>query len=200
MRSLAQFISYVIHPSFMPVLGVFLIIRNYAFYLSPELQKRLLLIVVTGTYLLPLIFSLALWRLGYIESLLMKKRSDRRAPFIIGGVFFYFTAQLMQGVEAIPLLYVFLLAAATTVLIQLIFLQKTKISAHTAGISGLISLSVFLAHQGEFVSTHLVAILILTGGLVGWARLKLEAHSLSEVIWGYLAGSVPLGLLYVVWL
>ncbi|TVQ78557.1 MAG: hypothetical protein EA358_04740 [Flavobacteriales bacterium] len=176
----------------MPVLGVFMITQTYSYYLPYELQKRLLLIVIAGTYILPLLVSLALWKLGYIESLLMKNARDRRAPFIMGGIFFYFTAQLMRGVEAIPLLYIFILAAATTILIQLIFLRQTKISAHSAGMSGLLSLSVVLASRGDFVTPSFVAILVALWGLIGWARIELEAHSLQEVILGYLSGSLPL--------
>ncbi|MCC5918237.1 MAG: hypothetical protein JJU02_13035 [Cryomorphaceae bacterium] len=192
MRSVAQIISYIFHPSIMPILGVYLILEFRGQFLPVEAHRRIILLVVIGTYLLPLITSIILFRLGYIKSLLMKRASDRKVPFAMGAVFFYFTAQLLKAVENTPLLYLFMLSACITIFVQIMFLRKLKISAHAAGIAGLVTLLAYLAMSGSHFSPHILGVAILGGGILGWARLQLQAHTLNEVIAGYFAGALPL--------
>jgi hypothetical protein len=195
MKSTAQILSYIAHPSIMPILGTFFILRFYHYALPSKLQNQILLLVVLGTYILPLIASTILYRMGYISSLLMKKPSDRKLPFMLGTVFFYFTAQLLKGVEIIPVLYIFILSASITIFTQLLFLKQLKISAHAAGISGLITIVIYFSAHGILISPHFIALGILLAAIVGWSRLKLQAHTLTEVVAGYIAGSAPLAFL-----
>lgn len=195
MNILAQILSYIAHPSIMPILGTFFILRFHHYALPSALQNQILLLVILGTYILPLIASAILYRMGYISSLLMKKPSDRKMPFILGAVFFYFTAQLLKGVETIPALYIFVLSASITIFTQLLFLKKLKISAHAAGISGLMTIVIYYSAQGILISPHFIALGILLAATIGWARLRIQAHTLTEVVAGYIAGSTPLALL-----
>lgn len=192
MRFFAHLVSYLIHPSIMPFLGILVLLQTYHYTFPEALYYRIIILVVSGTYLLPLLATTTIYKLGYISSMKMVKPEDRKTPFLLTAIFFYFTAQILKSVEAIPLLYIYLMAASVTVFIQLIALSKYKISAHTAGIGGLMTLLTIMHMQGESFSVHWLGGGYLLMGLVGWSRLYLQAHTQTEVLLGYLSGIVPL--------
>lgn len=198
MRIAANIISYLIHPSIMPSLGLFVILQAYRYTFPDVLYQRILLLVVTGTYLLPLITTIILLKLGYLSSLKLKRPEDRKMPFLLSAVYFYFSAQLLKSLDAVPLLYIYLMGATVSVFSLLVMLKQMRVSAHTAGISGFVTLLVLLQSSTNIISTHQVAMSFLVLGLVGWARLKLNAHSLKEVLLGYLFGAAPVILLYLI--
>lgn len=176
----------------MPFLGILVLLQTYHYTFPEALYYRIIILVVSGTYLLPLLATTTIYKLGYISSMKMVKPEDRKTPFLLTAIFFYFTAQILKSVEAIPLLYIYLMAASVTVFIQLIALSKYKISAHTAGIGGLMTLLIIMHMQGESFSVHWLGGGFLLMGLVGWSRLYLQAHTQTEVLLGYLSGIVPL--------
>ncbi|MCH8545275.1 MAG: hypothetical protein LAT54_00935 [Cryomorphaceae bacterium] len=192
MRIVAHVISYVIHPSLMPFLGILALLQTYHYTFPEALYYRIIILVVSGTYLLPLLATTIIYKIGYISSIKMVKSEDRKTPFLLTAIFFYFTAQILKSVEAIPLLYIYLMAASVTVFIQLTALGKYKISAHTAGIAGLMTLLTIMHLQGGNLSIHWLGGGYLIMGLVGWSRLFLQAHTQTEVFLGYLSGMVPL--------
>ncbi len=198
MRGIANTISYVVHPSIMPAIGVYLILHIFRYTFPDVLYQRVLIMAITGTYVLPLLATVVLLKLGYISSLKMKKTEDRKMPFLLSAVFFYFSAQLLKSLDAIPLLYIYLMGATISVFVLLLLLAYMRVSAHTAGASGLMALLIVLqATTGSF-SIHFLGVGLFLIGLIGWARLQLKAHTLTEVLLGYVVGAAPFILMYLV--
>lgn len=197
-RHLANAVSYIVHPSIMPAVGIYTILHIFRYTFPDILYQRVLIMAIVGTYILPLITTVVLLKLGYISSLKMKKTEDRKMPFLFSAVFFYFSAQLLKSLDAIPLLYLYLMGATISVFMLLLLLSYIRVSAHTAGASGLMALLIILqATTGSF-SVHFLGVGLLLLGIVGWARLHLSAHTLTEVLIGYLVGALPFTLLYLV--
>ncbi len=57
-----------------------------------------------------------------------------------------------------------------------------------AAIGGLTGMLVALAPRGDNYMFYLILFLVFASGLVGFARLKLSAHSSGQVAAGYAAG------------
>ena len=82
----------------------------------------------------------------------------------------------------------FLLAACLSIVIVLFISNFWKISAHMAGLGGLSGLVIALSEKvGTDMMMYLLALLFLSG-LAGYARLRLNSHSATQVYLGFLTG------------
>jgi membrane-associated phospholipid phosphatase len=80
------------------------------------------------------------------------------------------------------------LSASTSILITAIVNLKWKISAHMVGIGGLCgAIATLVIHKPE-PPFGLLYVCILIAGLVGYARLRLQAHTPAQVYSGFLLG------------
>lgn len=63
-----------------------------------------------------------------------------------------------------------------------------KISVHSIGVGGINGLLIGISRIMEAEITPLLFLSVLIAGLVGFARLKLNAHNYSQVYTGFLLG------------
>jgi hypothetical protein len=192
-RRLAHLLSYLFHPAIYPILGTFILLRVQPMQFPSRMIILAVLLVFCGTYLVPVLASVLLYRLGLMESLQMNKARDRRLPYIFSAVSFYFTALLLQQVDLLHQAYLFLLGSTLVIILHLLLLSRTKPSAHLAGIGGFLGLLLALSFQvGVNLIPYILATL-LTSGLVASARLRLEAHTTGELWTGFLTGLFIVG-------
>lgn len=176
----------------MPTYGVALIFFAIPSYLSialpPKLKLYIVLIIFIGTFLMPFFASLMLLRTGYLESLTVGTRKQRHAPYLLTFVFYCLTFYLLRTLLLPkPLLMIFL-GITITVLIVFLINMKWKISAHMAGIGGLLGGVCSFAFQAN-ISFPLPALAILfISGFLGFARIKLLSHTQAQVYTGFLLG------------
>ncbi len=189
-RSIAQALSYILHPAVFPVLGLIVIAQALPFYISSEALFFSLGIVFTGTYIIPLAVSFVLLQLGILQDIEMKTVNDRRLPYLIGACCFYFTALIMKSLFNIAEIHLFLSASAIVVLIHLMTFRFFKPSAHLAGIGGFTGLLLALSYKYQLGLIPFIALSFFLAGLLGTARLALAAHNLKEVLFGYLSGII----------
>ena len=83
-----------------------------------------------------------------------------------------------------------MLMVGATLSLMLIFLINFfwKISAHMAGIGGLCGGVFACALSFQSNPVALICILILISGAFGYSRLYLRAHTMGQVICGYVLG------------
>lgn len=188
---LAKIISYIFHPVFMPIYGL-LLLYNMKSYFSFELilKARLLLLafVFVTTILFPLLIVALMKKQGFIESYQMKSREERRFPYLITAIFYFVTYQMLRQMQ-FPEVYSFYFMGATFLLAMVVIINIWwKISIHMVGLGGVCGMVCGLAVTLSANMIFLISGIILAGGIVGYARLKLETHKPSEVYSGYLAG------------
>jgi membrane-associated phospholipid phosphatase len=155
--------------------------------------KLLLLgFVFAYTFLFPSLLVFWLYKRKHIESMKLEKLKDRRLPYLFSiissgflTIFFY-----QRGSQLQPSAIVIGFITVVIVFVAIISL-KWQISAHAAGISGILGALFML--KVRFDETALIwpfFIVLIISGLVLWARLKLNSHSLSQVIAGFLLGLI----------
>ena len=90
----------------------------------------------------------------------------------------------------------FMVGSAITVLVMALISLKWKISAHMAGMGGIIALVYQIHVQGlsAFYLLWLLCILIVVAGLLGSARLTLKRHNLWQVLAGVIVGFLCVSL------
>lgn len=198
MRSISKGLSYVLHPSVMPLFGYYLVMQLDPVQYTGRAFLMGMILLMTGTYLIPGALSLFLVRMGVVSSLQMEQAEDRRVPYLIGAFFYGITAIMVQSLRFPAPIAVYLYAQCLLIVVGWLYLPYKKISAHAGGMAGLFALSLVLAdrYQTNLLEVHLAA--LLGTGLIGSARLVLRAHTLNEVLLGAAyAFGVVLGVMKV---
>lgn len=193
-KLLANFISVVFHPLFIPLYCVWIIFSSpiYVIYQIPaDAQFATYIIVGIFTLLMPAGSTLVLLKMEGISDVKMKTQEERKLPFIMAAIF-YTTAYFSLAHVGFPkLITCALLGAAISLVILFLLNFKQKTSAHMVGIGGLLGVVYAVSEiYIEGISQFLFPAILLTG-LVGYARLRLNAHQPIEIYTGLLVGFLP---------
>jgi membrane-associated phospholipid phosphatase len=194
---LANIISYLFHPLLMPVYVLILFFNVNIYYSTviPDYSKiRIIGLVFITTFLFPLLINLILKRKGFLSSLFLNIREERLLPFIVTAVFYYMTYQLFRQLYLPDFYNLYLLGATILILIVLIINFYWKISLHMLAIGGMTGIFMGLAIRLGVIIPYLIISIIFISGLIGFSRLKLNAHKPGEVYGGYLIGFTVLFL------
>jgi len=152
---------------------------------------QLLASTFLNSFLLPTIFIVLMRLLGFIDDFQLEDRRQRVLPFMAVSFFFLWAYIAFKQAFSIEILSDVMLGAGIAVCVALVItVLFYKISIHTIGMGGLVALVFYSILVG--IPTHNITwffcLLILSAGLVGTARLLLDAHVEREVLGGYLVG------------
>lgn len=191
MRAAALFVSGFFHPVFLPfyvVLLAFVLQPAQLMFLSAPVQAHVLLQVLVLATLLPLAAVWLFVRLGRMQTVMADQREERNLPYLVqalclASLIFSFKHNIL------PQLLIDLVVGALVAVLSAWFINRRwKISAHNVGMGGLVG---FLWAMHQNVGDDplpLFCTAIILSGLVGTARLYLQAHSPAQVYTGFLLG------------
>lgn len=191
MKNLANIISYIFHPVYMPTLGMYIILNHAFFHVSnPGYVWFACLVVFVFTCLLPVFTIFTLKMLKLVSSVHLPTRQERRIPLLASAAFFLLAYYLIKSVEISGVEIInFIMASGVTTMLALTFVNYFyKLSIHMAAIGSLTALLISIPNPSSPVYNYFVYGAVLASGLVGFARLELKAHSTGEVTVGYLTG------------
>lgn len=218
LRASAKIISVIFHPLLILTysLVLLLLVNPYIFGVnSIAFQSRLILLIFLSTFMLPAFSVFMMRNLGLVDSLQLKTKQERIGPYIITGVFYLWMFVNFKNNPTIPSAYTIFVLGATIGLFTAFFINIfSKISSHTVGMGGLIGMVIitmllysydsFTVETGVFGTIEmsmnaLLMIVIILAGMVGSARLILDAHSNKELYSGFFVGifSQFIALLYM---
>lgn len=204
----AQIISILFHPLFVIgyVLAFLLMSQSYMFGFSSIKSQNLIIFSVVATAIMfPLISIVMMKTLGLISSFEMVDKKERIAPLIVTGLFYLWLYVNIRNNDLVPDAFSFFALGSTIAVFMALFLNSfTKISLHTIGMGGMTSGILFIIFRYSYgymdislpwieatlrLSDRVVMIIVLIiGGIVGTARLALNAHKTDEIYGGYLIG------------
>ncbi len=187
----SHMLSVLFHPLLMAFYGlgiVFYLDTYLTLKLNYEVKMTLLLVFFTSTVLLPSLIIYFLYKLNIIENVQLKQAQDRKWPYLITAFIYSIVYFLFLKINLPSLLYYILLGATLAIILTAIITVFWKISAHAVGIGGLLGMILGLCYRLQLNEWVLVSILFLVAGSVGFARLKLQAHTPWQVYAGYLLG------------
>lgn len=194
MKTIAKIASVMFHPLLMPSYLLIIIFSGYtylSFNFEPHRKLYLVLFVFLYIFLTPGFVTLILMRFKQVQSLSLRTRRERFYPYLIsiimtGIVLFSFTKN--QIAPLITLLFIGILASLITLFIINFF---WKISAHMAGIGGVIGALIALQIRLNSDMSGYVILAILVAGIIGSARLALGAHKPAQLLVGLIVGIIP---------
>ncbi len=167
---------------------------------SPGVRLSLLVLVFVGTFAIPSLLILYLYRTGFLTDLTMPERTDRRLPYLITGVVYsivtyLFAFRMSLFSETSPGVAVVLGSITLSILLVGIINTIWKISAHAVGIGGVLgTIMPMLIKYGDTDLFMPFVGLIALSGLVASARLQLNAHTPGQVGAGLGLGLLVSGL------
>jgi len=187
---LAKLSSIIFHPLLIPVYGLLIIFSSQDLYgyLPYSIKKLLLLIILVNNVFLPIALMPFLFHRGIITSWRVDDRNERLIPLILTAVLYGSTSFIIFRFP-IPLflksfIFGILFLSIAVTLINL----KWKISVHSVGYGALIALVLTLSFRMYTPLVWQLITVIITGGIVLSARLRLNYHNPKQVWFGFLTG------------
>ncbi len=187
----ANIISWVFVPLLMPVYGIILIFSLSFLAYAPFHTKLVFTLIVFGAnFLVPMLLVLLLKKMGIIDDIGLNGRRERLIPYIITIVCLGGTGLFLYLKMAPLWVAMFYAGGALAALINLIINFRWKISAHAAGIAGLVAMLIQVTKEGPSADAMVWWIVgaIITAGLLGSARIWLGRHTLLQVLAGSAVG------------
>lgn len=195
-RSLAQAISYIFHPVFVPLLAMYIFFNSGSYHSnnpnSEQLFRFMYLFAGLLTVLMPIVSLFILVRNKFVSSFSLPKQEERTGPFLITAFYytlFYILLKKLPSSVASWEFFSMQLGAILVLVIVTLINFKIKISAHTAGYAGLVGIYMGLVSNDVIILNHgVMSSLILLVGIIATARLSLGAHKSSEIYLGAVFG------------
>jgi len=191
LRVPAKIVTYFFHPVFMPtVMAIILTFLNVTDFRGLNIAQRNQLWgnFAMNTIFFPLVSVLLLKAVGFIDSVQMHTTKDRIMPLIATMMFYFWAYLIMKGLQAPLILKVLSLGAFWGIVVVFILNIFIKVSMHTAAAGGAIGVILVLM---MYSPTNLILPLLITmvvAGIIGTARLVMQAHTPFEIWLGYIAG------------
>lgn len=191
-RIISQVLSYIFHPIFIPVYVI-----AFISYVHPTMlagfddgQRRyLMLIIILNLVFYPLLSTILLKAVGFIDSIFLHTKKDRIIPLIACGIFYFWCYTVFKEQNQYPkeisvfVLGIFL-ASSAALMANIYF----KISLHAIGVGGLVGFFALLQFKTGMTMHWPLALTVVIAGAVCSARLFLGAHKSKDVYLGLLVG------------
>ena len=185
---LANIVTYVCHPIFMPVVMAFVLYEITPFAGVSQHQFNLWLLSIAITTLFFPVFSIGLMKpLGFITDFKMPSAKDRIIPLMVSMTFYFWISHVFNSLPNanVPLiLKVLLLGNFWGIIILFLINIFTKISMHTAAAGGMVG-NIIVLMMSSAVDMEKPFFISL---IIGTARMILGAHQKGDIWLGYIIG------------
>ena len=197
---MAKTISILLHPIFMPLLGVAILMQSDWFHaVSGEGKRFIYVVVLLTTLLIPLSGMMILKSKGWITSYFMHDKKERRFPLLIASFFYLIGAFILQKMQVPMIVPLFLNAASIVILISALITWQWKISIHMAALGGLAGMVIAVSIRWMANLQPALVLLFMLAGIAAYARLKLDEHDPGQTYAGYLLGlMVNFGIIFFI--
>ncbi len=192
---IANILSFILHPVFMPLLGLFIVFNSgiYGIEIPVQFKKYVYLITLLCDVLIPLTLIPIFIYLRQIQQISLEKKKERLVPLFLTMICLLIGYYLVAKFSPIKIINLFLLASSVIVFLIFIISIFWKISIHMAGIGGITALIGVISLTYKTDMTIVLCAAILLTGIIASTRLALEAHSPLQLLAGYSVGLFTVG-------
>jgi len=196
----SKFISYLLHPLLFPFIGSFLYLYLTPQHMVKQQEYIILIIVFVSTYIIPILLLSLLKKVKLIEDYHLRSIEERKFPILFFIILSFLIGRTLLNIRIADLLaFSFFGIAFGLSFSYLLFSLRIKTSLHTLGIGGIIGFVMIMSYEYQLNFNALIASLFVVAGLIGAARLNLNAHRPSEVYIGFLLGVLSQWLSYMLY-
>ncbi len=177
-RESSRAASYISAVSSAPVIAFFTFLSLSLYDNRPNLLEVLTVSAVFST-IIPLGILVFFSRRQVIPDLWATSRESRWVPFVEAAASYFLGSIALFFVKAPPMVVSLMLCYLGNTLIMMMITLRWKISVHASGITGP---TVVLVYSIGLAASVLSLLLIP----VGWARIRLNSHTLPQFVAGAL--------------
>ncbi|RYD58389.1 MAG: hypothetical protein EOP56_05600 [Sphingobacteriales bacterium] len=190
-RAVATIISYIFHPALMPTMMTLALYKLAAvgFAGVPLAQLgKWVAIVVQMTLLYPVFIVFLLKGIGFVRSIHLEDAKERIIPLLLTMIFYFWAYLVFKNIDAPFLLKVLMLGNFWGIIVLFMVSIFYKISMHSMAAGGMLGLVVVLMVISPVNMAIPLFVALIIAGLMGTARLILNAHKSNEIWLGYILG------------
>lgn len=193
---LAESLSVIFHPVFIPLHGLLIIYSSPTLlsFIPPKLKLLIFLLVLTNNVILPLALAAILWLKGAITTFNARDRNERVILLTFALMMYSLTAWLLLRIQVPNLFRAYFISVAVVTLVTLLITTFYRLSLHAAGIGGLLVLIITMFVFYKISTVWQLTTVLMVGGAVMSSRIWLGDHTPSEVWTGLLAGAAVMAL------
>ena len=187
----ARIFFFFFSPLLMPSLGIFMAFWATVLCYIPTGTRLMVLLVIFGiTCIMPMVVIAVLHNLKLIEDKRLVNRKERWMPYLATVLCYAGSAVYLYHIHTPQWAVVFLIGGTVACVVSLIVTFWWKISAHMAGIGGLLAfaVSIHLDGVGVIDMKLVICILILLAGCLGTSRIFMRRHTFMQVLMGFING------------
>ena len=191
MRAIANVLSVMLHPLWMPTLTILLCFKVDPFLSYGFAPNGLLLVygmVFCMTAIFPLCSAFLMRRTGLVSDITMPLRQERMPAYFTTLLYYGMCYYLLRRTGMQPLLLSIFFGGCVALLLVLLITLRWKISAHMAGIGGVIGALLAMMVKDEVRAPLVLCVLFVSAGALGTARLVASDHTPAQVYAGVLLG------------
>lgn len=190
-RTVSLAISTAFHPVFVNGMGLLALIFLTPYLslgLSPNAQLFYVLFIFISAGIIPMVAVLLMKLMGKVQSILLNVQDERNIPYLVTASIYLFDFYFLSRLHAPATIRAYVLACACIVVAVVIINHFYKISIHGASLGALTAIFVSVAHFSIIDIRYLLIGVFVVSGITLSARLFLYAHTLVQVIAGWLLG------------
>ena len=192
LKLLAQLISYIVHPLFIPTYFFLYLIQVVPFEFASITDWQLkmkLFSVFWLTAFFPAFAVFLLWRLKFSDNIFLKTQKERIIPYVIVMFFYWWMYYLSRNFTDQPLaLKYFYFGIFIASAIGLTVNNFMKVSLHAMGVSGLMMAVALVSFYYPINNLIWVLLSIMIAAIVVSARMIVSDHTNKELVVGFAIG------------
>lgn len=193
MKIISRLLSWIFSPLFSPTYAVIIIFIISQLAVLP-MSVKISSVVATfiTTCVVPAGVIMALYLMGYVSDPGLNKRDERTLPYLISVLCYIACIIFFYRANAPEWMLLFMAGATVACIINIVVNRWWKISAHAAGVAGIVALIVRIAVDNLAVVDTFwwMTGSILVTGAVMTARVYMQRHTLWQVVAGAFNGFV----------
>jgi hypothetical protein len=190
-RTVSLAVSTVFHPVFVNLMGLLLLIFLSPYLslgLTPNAQLFYVLFIFISAGIIPMLVVLGMKLFGKVQSILLNVQDERNIPYLVTASLYLFDFYLLARLHAPAMIRAYVLACACIVVAVVIINHFYKISIHGASLGALTAIVITGAKLSAMDIRYALIAVLVVSGLTLSARLFLYAHTISQVLMGWLLG------------
>jgi hypothetical protein len=191
MYRLAQILSIIFHPLWMPLLIYGIVRWMDPYFIAPTEADGFILLLLVVNIVAPALSILVMIKYGWVSGIELRERNERWGPYLL--VIFYYAISYLalrwQGPILPKEVFSFVLAVIVSLVLSLSINAFWKISVHMLGQGGVFG-SLLALKYVHMADVSVIAMLtIAMAALTGYSRVKLDAHTHGQVYAGFILGT-----------
>ena len=201
LTSLLKSISYILHPLLMPWMAAVYFFSVTVVQYHPIKVSIWLFSIIFWSVLVPLILYFILKKIKFVQTIDLKKSKERIWPLFLNSIILgYLSFGLLPKSICVELHYLFLGALITASFGMILAILRFKTSIHMMSTGGAFFFMVLVNLHYGFSISGIFALFIIIMGAMASSRLHLNAHTVKELVVGFVVGVLPQILVCNYWL